>query len=110
MQIYLIFFYTFAVNNFNMTEITIKSDNRKTIHNACLSIIDMMNLDNKTLAEKTGIAYNTAFKKRNNTQNLYFTSKDLTALMYYYDEKEKENIIKRRDILDLMHDLKIKVK
>jgi len=91
-----------------MTETIIKTDNRKTIHNACLSIIDMMNIDNKVLAEKLGFAYNTAFKKRNNTQNLYFTSKDLDLLMTYYDEREKENMIKRREILDLMYFLKIR--
>lgn len=108
MQLYLNIFYIFALNNLNMTETIIKTDNRETIHNACLSIIDMMNLDNKVLAEKLGFAYNTAFKKRNNTQNLYFTAKDLNLLINYYDEKETENIIRRREIIDLMYELKIK--
>lgn len=92
-----------------MTETIIKTDNRETIHNACLSIIDMMNLDNRVLAEKLGIAYNTAFKKRNKTQNLHFTYIDLNLLINYYDAKEKENIIKRCEIINMMHELKIKL-
>ena len=41
-----------------------------------------------------------------NSDSLFFNEKDLEKLMTYYDDREKENIIKRRDILNLMYELK----
>ena len=55
-----------------------------------------------------GISYYTAFKKLKLDQGLFFNKKDIEKLMTYYDERETENIIKRREIIDLMYSLKIR--
>lgn len=91
-----------------MTEITIKTDNKETIHSACLELIKMLNMTTRELSEKLNIKYNTAFKKRTKTQDLSLNKNDLIILMNFYDEVEKENIMKRREIIDFMHSLKIK--
>ena len=108
MQLYLNIFYIFALNNLNMPETLIKTDNKKTIHNACLTLIQMMNFKPEKVSQVIGISYYTAFKKLKLDQGLFFNEKDLEKLMTYYDESEKENIIKRRDILNLMYELKIR--
>lgn len=108
MQIFLIIFYIFALNNLNMTETTIKTDNKETIHNACLNLIQMMNINPEKVSQVIGISYYTAFKKIKLDQGLFFNKKDLEKLMTYYDERETENIIKRREIIDLMYSLKIR--
>lgn len=91
-----------------MTETTIKTDNRETIHSACLELIKMLNMSTRELSEKLNIKYNTAFKKRTQTQEMSLNKHDLIILMNFYDEVEKENMIKRREILDFMYSLKIK--
>lgn len=91
-----------------MTETIIKTDNKETVHNACITLINMMNINPEKVSQVIGISYYTAFKKLKLHQGLFFNKKDLEKLMTYYDEIEKENIIKRRDILNLMYELKIR--
>lgn len=91
-----------------MIEETVKTKSKNLVHNACITLINMMNLSVEKTAQIIGISYYTAFKKIRLDQGLYFNKKDIDKLMAYYDETEKVNIIKRRDILNLMYELKIR--
>ena len=87
---------------------TTKTKAKNLVHNACITLINMMNINPEKVSQVIGISYYTAFKKLKLNQGLFFNKKDLEKLMTYYDEIEKENIIKRRDILNLMYELKIR--
>lgn len=91
-----------------MTETIIKTESKEYVHNACLTLIEMMNLKPESVSQIIGISYYTAFKKLKLKQEMFFNKKDLEKLMTYYDEREKVNFIKRREILDLMYFLKIR--
>ena len=87
---------------------TTKTKAKNLVHNACITLINMMNINPEKVSQVIGISYYTAFKKLKLNQGLFFNKKDLEKLMAYYDETEKVNIIKRRDILNLMYELKIR--
>ena len=87
---------------------TTKTKAKNLVHNACITLINTMNLSVEKTSQVIGISYYTAFKKLKLDQGLFFNKKDLEKLMTYYDERETENIIKRREIIDLMYSLKIR--